>query len=157
MSFSEISSFARKPTEEAQELPPDTNIALFIFDVLEINAKNLLHEPLDTRKEILEKHFPEKGVIHLAEGKMLNLEDPKFVEDLDEYFEVATKKNLEGLIIKALGPKTYYDTKGRTQWVKLKKNIQGKSLADTLDLVPIAGYRGKVYYSSKVDINGGIG
>ena len=120
LSFSEISSFARKPTEEAQELPPDTNIALFIFDVLEYNTKNLLHETLDNRKEILQKHFPEKGVIHLAEGKLLNLEDPKFVEDLDDYFEVATKKNLEGLIIKALGPKTYYDMKGRTQWVKVR-------------------------------------
>jgi len=27
----------------------------------------------------------------------------------------------------------------------LKKNIDGRGLADTLDLVPIAGYWGKVY------------
>jgi len=122
-----------------------TNIALFVFDVLYFNGKNLLKETLDVRKAILRDHFPKDKIMNRADGKLYSLKEENFAEKIDDFFTVSTREGFEGLIIKALGPKTFYDTKGRTQWVKLKKNIEGKGLADTIDLVPIAGYYGKVF------------
>jgi len=79
----------------------------------------LLRKPLEERKQLLTDYFPKNGLIRSAEGKLFNLNEPNFVEKLDDYFTTSTKNGLEGLIIKVLGSKTYYDTKGRTQWVKV--------------------------------------
>ena len=82
-----------------------------------------MKEPLEQRKDLLKNHFPPSGIITPAEGKLFNLNEPNFVEKLDDYFTTTTKNGLEGLIIKVLGSKTYYDTKGRTQWVKVSISL----------------------------------
>ncbi len=46
--------------------------------------------------------------------------EENFEKDLEAYFDDAIKEGYEGLIIKSMDPeKTYYDTKGRTQWIKV--------------------------------------
>ncbi len=39
--------------------------------------------------------------------------------------------------------KSFYNSGSRSQWAKLKRTILNEGMADTLDLVPIAGYWGK--------------
>ena len=78
-----------------------------------------MKETIDNRRNILIKNFKGTSIFKLAEGKPFSLEDPLFVDKLDQYFTEAIKNGLEGLIVKAIGPKTFYDTKGRTQWIKV--------------------------------------
>ena len=54
-----------------------------------------------------------------ADGKLYKLNEENFAEKIDDFFTTSTRDGFEGLIIKALGPKTFYDMKGRTQWVKV--------------------------------------
>ena len=78
-----------------------------------------MNQALPERRKILKTNFKEDSIIKFAEGKEFKMSHPTFLKDLEDFFVKAIDAGLEGLIIKSLDLNTYYDTKGKTQWLKV--------------------------------------
>ncbi|MEM3518457.1 MAG: ATP-dependent DNA ligase [Nitrososphaerales archaeon] len=104
-------------------------VALFIYDILYLDGKVLLDEPLFERRKILES---------LAFGNSIKISFMKKVKsanEIEELFDLSKKIGYEGLVLK--DPSSPY-TPGKRgkKWVKLKKEL------DTLDVVIVAAEYG---------------
>jgi DNA ligase-1 len=108
----------------------------FVFDILYLNGKSLIDEPLEARRKILESVVKKGDVISVAEHF-----DSDTLEGLEESFELAKSKNLEGIIVKKADD--HYQAGARSySWIKLKKADE-KLLADSIDCVLLGYYFGK--------------
>lgn len=120
--------------EAAKSLP----LKAFVFDILYLDGKSLLDEPLSKRMEILKDVIKTDDI--LIRTKNQTIKDPK---ELNTVLEDAISKGLEGVVVKRL--ESPYVAGGRNfNWVKLKRHSDGE-LNDTIDCV-ILGYiygRGK--------------
>lgn len=126
----------RKRKHGVAETAKDIPLKYFVFDILYLNGKSLVKLPLRERKEIL------KGVI--SEGDTLVVDEYPEVdtaEELQEYFEIASKKGLEGIIAKKTDDA--YQAGARSySWIKLKK-ADAKLLDDSVDCIVLGYYMGK--------------
>ncbi len=114
--------------EMAEKLP----LKAFVFDILYLDGKSLINNPLRERMETLKRVLPEDDV--LIRTKNQTIKDPKILATL---LEDAISKGLEGLVVKKL--ESPYEAGARNfNWVKLKRHSAGE-LNDTLDCV-ILGY-----------------
>jgi len=120
--------------EAAKSLP----LKAFVFDILYLDGKSLLDEPLSKRMEILKEVIVEDDTLIRTKNQTIN--DPN---ELNTILEDAISKGLEGVVVKRL--ESPYEAGGRNfNWVKLKRHSDGE-LNDTIDCV-ILGYiygRGK--------------
>ncbi len=114
--------------EMATKFPVELNL----FDVLYYNKKNLLHEPFEKRRELLEKIIKEKKNL-LVLAKKLITEDEK---EAEAFYKEALSKGNEGVMLKNL--KGIYKPGSRVGYmVKLKPTM------DTLDLVIVGAEWGE--------------
>ncbi|MDB5231405.1 MAG: ligase [Chitinophagaceae bacterium] len=85
-------------------------IAYYVFDVLSVDGKDLTSKPLIERKEILKTLLPKSDVIRYSDHVL------EFGKD---FFEIAQKKNLEGIMAKKAS--SLYSPGRRTnEWLKIK-------------------------------------
>lgn len=88
-----------------KKLPVD----YMVFDLLWLNGKNLMHEPLSIRKSYLQKMIHEEDFLHLLEdfyqGKTL--------------FEAVKAMNMEGIVAKKKEG-SYIEGKKHQDWLKIK-------------------------------------
>ncbi|KAN0047335.1 hypothetical protein ACTA71_001717 [Dictyostelium dimigraforme] len=115
----------------------DATVCVFLFDILYLNGKSLIHLPLKERREILEKNVAVvKNRVEFSEVAIVSgaSEKSKLTALLNRVF----KEKLEGLVIKdALSE---YEP-GSRHWIKIKKDyIHG--MADSADLIAVGGYYG---------------
>lgn len=123
-------------TQAAKDVP----LKYFIFDILYLNGKSLIDKNLRERREILNKVI-KKGNVMVVDNF---IETDEF-EKLEEYFEVAREKGLEGLIAK--NPTDSYQAGARSySWIKLKI-ADDKLLDDSIDCVILGYYHGKGHRS----------
>jgi bifunctional non-homologous end joining protein LigD len=102
------SSFQALQGRDLGERPP---IVYYVFDLLHLDGKSLLDEPLERRRAALE------NLIRTG-GKMLQL-SPLFDLDPETVFAEAKSKGLEGIILKRRG--SLYESDRRSgAWLKLK-------------------------------------
>ncbi|HEY3060658.1 MAG TPA: ATP-dependent DNA ligase [Chloroflexota bacterium] len=114
----------------ATELP----LKAMVFDVMYRDGQPLLDRPLLERMEVLTSVVHGKEVLQPETGVVV--EDP---ERLDEIFEDALERGLEGLVVKRVD--SPYQAGARNfNWVKLKRHSRG-ALDDTIDCV-LLGYFG---------------
>ncbi|KAK5581379.1 hypothetical protein RB653_001411 [Dictyostelium firmibasis] len=115
----------------------DATVCVFLFDILFINGKSLIHLPLKERREILEKNVSVvKNRIEFSEVTVVNGASEK--SKLTALLNRAFKEKLEGLVIK--DAMSEYEP-GCRHWIKIKKDyIQG--MADSADLIAVGGYYG---------------
>ncbi|MBI3103679.1 ATP-dependent DNA ligase [Candidatus Daviesbacteria bacterium] len=134
--FQETTKRRRKYDIEAMaaKLP----LKAFVFDVMYLDGKSLMDLPLDTRIKKLEARVHGNEILIPQPGEITDS-----VERMQELFDDALTKGLEGLIVKRVDSK--YEAGARNfNWVKLKRHSAGE-LEDTIDCV-ILGYiygRGK--------------
>ncbi len=110
--------------QKLQHYEDNTNfpILYYVFDLLHLNGHSIEKEPLIERKKLLEKLIGKHPVIKYSDH---------VIGDGKSFFNIATKKNLEGIMAKKSG--SHYHPGQRTgEWLKIKNH---KS-ADVL----IAGY-----------------
>lgn len=113
-------------------------IALFLFDLLLVNKRNVLARPLAERRELLQDCVKPSGFIRLS--KYTVSEDIAVVQ---QCFHEALDYGAEGVVIKSAdGP--YQAGKRGWLWIKFKREYR-KQLADTFDLVVVGALRGKGY------------
>ncbi|OGE42343.1 DNA ligase [Candidatus Daviesbacteria bacterium RIFCSPLOWO2_01_FULL_39_12] len=120
--------------EMAIKLP----LKAFVFDIMYLNGKSLMEKSLESRIKSLEQTIKGDDVLIPQPGEITD--SPERIQEL---FDDALTKGLEGLIVKR--PDSKYEAGARNfNWVKLKRHSNGE-LKDTIDCV-ILGYvygRGK--------------
>lgn len=86
------------------------HLVYYVFDLLWIDGLNIVNEPLHLRREILRQLMPESGIIRYSDH----------IDDIGtEFFEIAKKNNLEGIIAKKKDSVYIPDSRAKT-WLKIK-------------------------------------
>ncbi len=78
-------------------------VAIFFFDILYLEGKILMKKSYPMRRTLLEKYVKESGVVHLA--RRIVTEN---LEEIEDFFNEALEKRLEGIIIKAMNNTSIY-------------------------------------------------
>ncbi len=116
----------------AKEYP----VALYMFDVLYVNGRDVTTEPYMERRKLLEEIIVQDEWVKVIPN--IITDDP---EELERFFEEAVQLGCEGLMVKDL--KAPYRAGAREfSWIKLKREYQAE-LTDTIDLVIVGGYHGR--------------
>ena len=124
------------------------SIRIYSYDLLYLNGRSLLQEPLWKRQELLQNHFSSTPGFGFASSVYLPTYDEVILQNA---LKAAVAGGAEGLMIKLTGrqpPQTEcdrsfgYESGTRSKlWLKLKKDyVQGS--ADTIDVVPIGAWFG---------------
>ena len=88
----------------------DGELIFYVFDILWYDGYDLMNLPLTERKEILHAIIPQSNIIRISES---------FDTGATDFFEVAKKLHLEGIIAKRIN--SIYKTDFRTkEWLKIK-------------------------------------
>jgi len=90
----------------------DGELLYYVFDVLWLDGKDLTQLPLWQRKIILHSVIPPNGTVRFSKS---------FEEEGQEFFSIAAKLGLEGIIAKKAGG-LYHPGKRTTEWLKIKAN-----------------------------------
>ncbi len=88
----------------------DGDLVFYMFDILWLEGEDLTGLTLTQRKEILQKNVPSINNIRFSES---------FNAGATEFFEVAKKINLEGIIAKK-AISNYYPGQRSKEWLKIK-------------------------------------
>ena len=134
--FQTLSTRARKNVAIADIKVP---VCLYPFDLIYLNGVSLVKNSLRDRRTKLKEMFPEMvDKLHFAVGRDLSTS-----EEVEAFLGEAVDNQCEGLMIKTLDENASYEPSKRSlNWLKLKKDyVEG--IGDSVDLVPIGGYRGK--------------
>ncbi|CAK1590807.1 unnamed protein product [Parnassius mnemosyne] len=135
--FQILSTRKRKDADEAQI---KVQVCVFVFDLLLLNGRALVREPLAERRKLLREHFNEcPGEWQFAESR-----DCSTMEEVQQFLEESIKGSCEGLMVKMLhGDNSKYDIARRSHnWLKLKKDYL-EGVGDSIDAVVIGAYHGR--------------
>ncbi len=126
----------RRRKYEVESYVKKIPVVLFVFDLLFVNGKSLIHEPYKKRYQQLQKIVRQTNKIHLALQKTCN--DADCIEDL---FNKTVEHGGEGIVIKSLNGPYQAGVRG-WNWIKWKPDYV-KGLRDTFDLVVVGAYYGR--------------
>ena len=116
----------------------DYPIALFVFDLLYSDGKDLTHKPYNFRREELKKVLKETDIIKLAQTQIISN-----VPELDKLFEIAIEQGLEGLVCKSVQSDSVYQAGSRGWlWIKYKRDYKSEMI-EPADLVIVGGFYGR--------------
>ncbi len=126
----------RKRKHGVKEMTLEIPLKYFVFDILYLNGEPLTTLPLTQRKAMLKKIIKSGDVIAMDDYVEVGT-----IEELENYFEHAREKGLEGLIVK--NPNAEYKAGARSfTWVKLKV-ADADLLDDTVETVVLGYYFGR--------------
>ena len=151
--FQSLSTRKRKGVTTDNAAASSVPVCLVLFDLLMLGEEDLLQKTLKQRRQALHDEFEEiPSAVSFAASTELSMtvdgngvaEDSKSVEgEIEAALRRSVEDGCEGLMLKRLGW-TYdpvWGTRRSNGWVKCKKDyIDG--MGDSLDLVPIGGWRG---------------
>lgn len=122
----------RKRKHGIAEAVKDIPLKYFIFDILYYNGNSTLETPLLERRELLDRIIKKGTVLEVDSHVIITT-----AEELEEFFNIALEKSLEGIIAKR--PDAPYQAGAREySWIKFKRS-ETSLLKDTVDCV-ILGY-----------------
>ena len=138
--FQTLMHRARKETDEVSPI----QVCIFAFDLLYLNGKSLVSQPLVERRNLL--HTIVKPVLHKFQTASYLDTD---LDNITDFFNEAVANRTEGLMIKDLH--SVYESGKRSQfWAKLKKDyVKGlgtaeeSSVSDTFDVCVVGATMGK--------------
>lgn len=140
----QILSTRKRKVEEGEENNQKVKVVLQAFDLLLLNGRSLLMESLYIRRELLLTSFSElEGFFYFAKG--MDCQEDGDTAPIEQFMQEACAAQCEGLMVKTLNHRATYEPSRRsTNWLKLKKDyIDGMGVCDSVDLVPLGGYRGR--------------
>lgn len=115
-------------------------VCVFVFDLLYLNGRPLVTEPLEVRRDLLRQHFREAQ----GEWQFATSRDCSGPEDVQDFLESAVRDSCEGLMVKTLqGARAGYEIARRSRnWLKLKKDYL-EGVGDSVDAVVLGAYMGR--------------
>ena len=144
-SKSEMLSFQELMTKKGDSHSLEGKI--YYFDLYYMNGQSMTNEPLPIRRARLLEAFKGTEFFTPAEGFELDLNAASQEETLchiNDFLSESLQQGYEGIFLKTMDQKlSLYNGNSRMQWIKVKRSSLKSELADTLDLVPIAGFWGK--------------
>lgn len=90
----------------------DGELRYYLFDLLWLEGRDLTTVPLTRRRELLAGIVPDDGILRMSES---------FAVSATEFFEVARKMGLEGIIAKK-ADSAYHPGARTRDWLKIKAN-----------------------------------
>jgi DNA ligase-1 len=137
--FQEV-SHRRGRVHGIQESVEEYPLVLFAFDVLFADGEELLYQPFEHRRAVLEDLFDGRaGEGPIRPSTLTWVEDAAAGED---FFLEALSSGCEGVIAKAAGEGSQYRAGARGwQWIKYKRDYKA-GMTDTVDLVVVGAYAG---------------
>lgn len=128
----------RKRKHGIEDAIKEFPLQIFIFDIMYLNGKDLMHlTHQERRKILLEDVF---DISH----PLIRVIEEKFVHtsrELEDYFNENIASGLEGLVVKR-PDSVYKPGKRNFNWIKLKRQEEGH-LEDTIDCVILGYYAGE--------------
>ena len=113
-------------------------VALFMFDALYVDGKDLTLKPYPVRHKVLEQIIQPSERVRVAEYLIVN--SPK---ELERFFEKAVENGCEGLMCKSINPDAVYQAGARGWlWIKYKRDYKSE-MTDTVDLVVVGAFHGR--------------
>ncbi len=136
---------SRRRKHNIEEYVKKIPIRYFLFDLLYLDGKNYLNQPLKERRAALERSFKKNNPIGF--GKYAITDD---LSEIKSYFNDSIRIGNEGVMIKDYSGIYQAGSRGWL-WIKFKKEYK-EELADNFDLVIVgglygAGRRAKTYGS----------
>lgn len=92
------------------ERKKEGQLVYYVFDLLWLDGLDIMNEPLQLRREVLQQLMPESGIIRYSDH----------IDDAGKaFFEIAKKNNLEGIVAKKKDSVYIPDSRAKT-WLKIK-------------------------------------
>ncbi len=134
--FQELMRRRRKTDIEATQA--EVPVAVYFFDILYADGKDVTSLPMLKRRELMEKIVETTDRVHLTVAELTD--DPN---RLQEIFEESIGSGHEGVIAKAIHKDATYQAGSRSWlWIKLKTSYM-EGLADSADLVIVGAIHGR--------------
>ena len=131
-------TITRKRKHGVVEAQSSVPLRFFVFDIMYLDGKSLIHLPLQKRREILVKTVSKGDVLVVDEH--IETDDP---DVLREYHKKQLEAGLEGALVKQIDGE-YMPGRTGFNWVKFKESEDSRAkLADTIDAVIMGYYLGK--------------
>ncbi len=127
----------RKRKYDIEDMIKSHPLKVNIFDVLELNGKDLTKLPLEKRLDVL------KNIFNDIDSRILTITKTDLVEDsekLESLFNDYTKDNLEGIIAKTVDG-SYEPGTRNFEWIKLKASSKSE-MVDSVDAVIMGYFKG---------------
>lgn len=138
----EIKSFQtlmrRRRKHRIEEMAEKFPIAVFLFECLYVDGKDLTLEPYTKRRATLQDIVEET-----ERFKLVRALQTSEVSQLVDFFEEAITDGAEGLVVKSTAEDSIYRAGARSWlWVKLKASYQSK-MVEPVDLVVVGAFHGR--------------
>jgi DNA ligase-1 len=128
----------RRRKTDIEKTQDEVPVALYVFDFLFLNGKDVTAFPLLERRRLMESTLIKSDRVQLTTGELID--EP---ERLYEFFKTALDTGHEGVIAKAIHKDSGYQAGARSWlWIKLKASYT-EGLADSIDLVIVGAIHGR--------------
>ncbi len=128
----------RRRKYEVQKYTKICPVAVFFFDILYLEGNSFLKEPYPKRRALLEEQVKESETLRLARRIVTDS-----LEEIEDFFNEALEKRLEGIIIKSTDRNSVYEAEKRS-WLWLKwKEEYAEGMRETFDLVIVGKCHGR--------------
>jgi DNA ligase-1 len=128
----------RRRKTDIDEMRKEVPVAVYFFDILFFEGKDVTALSMIERRKLLEKTVEKSDRVSLTVGELTS--DP---ERLDEIFTDAIETGHEGVIAKAVHEGSSYQAGSRSWlWIKLKASYQ-EGMSDSVDLVVVGAFHGR--------------
>lgn len=128
----------RRRKYEVQKYAEICPVAVFFFDILYLEGNSLLKKSYPERRAILEEHVKGSEILRLARRIVTDN-----LEEIEDFFNEALEKKLEGIIIKSMDRNSIYEA-GKRSWLWLKwKEEYASGMRETFDLAIVGKYYGR--------------
>ncbi|CAE7526372.1 lig1 [Symbiodinium pilosum] len=140
--FQSLSTRKRKNVTEANAATSSVAVKVFLFDLLFLGEEPLISHPFQQRRAKMRESFAEvEDMVAYAEAEDLEGVPERAEAILEAALRRSVAMSCEGLMVKHLDSAYEPSTKRSDCWLKLKKDYV-ESMGDSLDLIPIGGWRG---------------
>jgi DNA ligase-1 len=128
----------RRRKTDIESTMAEVPIALYFFDILFLDGKDVTSKPLLERRKMMESIVKSDERVNLTAAELTD--DPT---RLQEVFETALETGHEGVIAKAVHDDATYQAGARSWlWIKLKASYT-EGMADSMDLVVVGAIHGR--------------
>ena len=128
----------RRRKHDIKEMMERYPVALFMFDALYLDGRDLTQKSYPERRRNLEAAIKKSDRISASTQIVTDNE-----KDFEKFFEEAIENGCEGVVAKSISPDSVYQAGARGfMWIKYKRDYKSE-MTDTVDLVVVGAFQGR--------------